>query len=661
MKFIQARDFKSNRSPAKLLVLTLAYWKYVKHQGVHGLVQWLFLAAMVFPVLAWSQDHIVERAYWSDVSGVATFEQARQATYEPYQGALKLGYSDSAEWVRLKINAVPEAQSRELVLRIRPVYLNLVTLFDPLELAKGHPPRHTGSTTPWDLTRTGSLHHSLVIPSNKEERYVWLRLQSASIHIMHVDALTPQEMLRSEQLIGMLYTALLALVMACFITMLVVFVLNKDMLNGLFLLRSFVIALYVGVFLGYHRFFFSEWLAPATLDMIFRAMTIFVQGFSWLAELRFLKENRMGKWPEIFLSSLGLVYAVIVMLFVSGHVQSALMINRYMLIIIPFGSLWGALSIQSDDVATKELSWHYLPKKIILVYYGLIFFLMLIIVLPAKKDVDGSMVAIYGVLMYGVIVSVLITVLLAYRAIRFENQRRLVIKNLNFAEEKLAVQQIQREDQNRLLGMLMHEFKTPLAVIGMALHDLPGSEENRAHFVNRAIQNMKSVLDRCLQISRLDNQQFKLRDETVNLSSQVGQWLQVHESEFGFQCARNQIAPNIVLSCDLQCLGIVVNNLLENAFKYSGPSQEVRVSLNSAVHADGRCGCLLSVANRPDLGWPDREKIFTKYYRSSSAQRISGSGLGLYLSHNLAALMHGDLHYAPDHEWVRFSLWLPIV
>jgi signal transduction histidine kinase len=116
----------------------------------------------------------------------------------------------------------------------------------------------------------------------------------------------------------------------------------------------------------------------------------------------------------------------------------------------------------------------------------------------------------------------------------------------------------------------------------------------------------------------------------------------------------------MVLSCDLQCLGIVVNNLLENAFKYSGTTQEVRISLNAATHADGRSGCLLSVSNRPTLGWPDRAKVFTKYYRSSRAQRISGSGLGLYLSHNLAALMQGDLRYEPDHEWVRFNLWLPL-
>jgi signal transduction histidine kinase len=195
----------------------------------------------------------------------------------------------------------------------------------------------------------------------------------------------------------------------------------------------------------------------------------------------------------------------------------------------------------------------------------------------------------------------------------------------------------------------------------MALHDLPSAEVNRVHFVNRAIQNMKSVLDRCVQISRLDDHQFKLNCETVNLSSQVGKWLQDVESEFGFLSTRNPMDPDMVLSCDLQCLGIVVNNLLENAFKYSGPTKEVRISLNTAIHADGRSGCLLSVANRPTLGWPDREKIFTKYYRSSSAQRISGSGLGLYLSHNLAALMHGDLHYEPDEEWVRFSLWLPIV
>jgi len=645
---------------SKLNALDIYPWILKELTGLHWLAQWLIFAAFVFPLAAQSQDRIMERAYWSDVTASATFEQAKQATFEPYQGALKLGYSDSVEWVRLKVAPVPEDQARELVLRIRPVYLNFITLFDPLELAQGRAPTHTGSKTHWDLTQLGSLHHSLVITTSREERYVWLRLESSSIHILHVDALTPKEMLRSEQLIGMLYTSLLALVAACFVTMLIVFFFTKDILNGLFLLRSIVFVFYVGSYLGYHRFLFSEWLAPEMLDVISRCLSIFATGFSLLAEFRFLKENGMGKWPTIFLGSLGLVYGYIAMLFVGGQIQSALLINRYMVIAITFGTFWGALSIKSHDLVTPDASWNYLPKKIILAYYGLIFLLMSIIVLPSKTDVGGPVVAIYGVLVYGIIVSLMITVLLTYRAIRFETQRRLVTKNLSFAEEQLAAQQIQREDQHRLLAMLMHELKTPLAVIGMALHDLPSTEVNRAHFVNRAIQNMKSVLDRCVQISRLDDHQFKLNCETVNLASQVGTWLQDFESEFGFLSARNPMDPDIVLSCDLQCLGIVVNNLLENAFKYSGPSQEVRIFLSAANHVDGRSGCLLSVSNRPTLGWPDREKIFTKYYRSSGAQRISGSGLGLYLSHNLAALMHGDLHYEPDEEWVRFSLWLPL-
>ena len=109
------------------------------------------------------------------------------------------------------------------------------------------------------------------------------------------------------------------------------------------------------------------------------------------------------------------------------------MINRYMLITITFGSFWGALSIKTNALANQELGWNYLPKNIIVAYYGLIFFLMMIIVLPSRTDIGGPVVAIYGVLVYGIIVSVMITVLLTYRALRFETQRRLTIKNLIFA------------------------------------------------------------------------------------------------------------------------------------------------------------------------------------------------------------------------------------
>ena len=89
-------------------------------------------------------------------------------------------------------------------------------------------------------------------------------------------------------------------------------------------------------------------------------------------------------------------------------------------------------------------------------------------------------------------------------------------------------------------------------------------------------------------------------------------------------------------------LTIVLSNLIDNACKYSAPNTPIQVSLELETK-DGRDGCLWTICNQVgQAGFPDPEKVFTKYYRSPHARRQSGSGLGLYLVKRLITLFQGD-------------------
>lgn len=69
----------------------------------------------------------------------------------------------------------------------------------------------------------------------------------------------------------------------------------------------------------------------------------------------------------------------------------------------------------------------------------------------------------------------------------------------------------------------------------------------------------------------------------------------------------------------------------------------------------------MRVRNTPGLaGWPDEARLFEKYYRSTGAQRDSGSGLGLFLSRQLAQSLGGSLDYTPGPHHVEFTLWIPL-
>jgi signal transduction histidine kinase len=105
---------------------------------------------------------------------------------------------------------------------------------------------------------------------------------------------------------------------------------------------------------------------------------------------------------------------------------------------------------------------------------------------------------------------------------------------------------------------------------------------------------------------------------------------------------------------------IIASNLIENALKYGDPQQPVGVTLQPQPHADGSSGWSLQVCNAPGAaGLPDADKVFAKYYRSAAAQRQSGTGLGLFLSHNLAQQIGAELRYQPTDTHICFELWLP--
>ena len=112
------------------------------------------------------------------------------------------------------------------------------------------------------------------------------------------------------------------------------------------------------------------------------------------------------------------------------------------------------------------------------------------------------------------------------------------------------------------------------------------------------------------------------------------------------------------METDLQCVHIICSNLIENALKYGDPQRPIDVSLE--VRSDGPSAVCLQVRNAPGkAGLPDADQVFTKYYRSPAAQRQSGTGLGLFLSHNLAQQIGAQLRYIPSDTSICFELWLP--
>ena len=117
----------------------------------------LWLTCVCLASTAWASEHITARSYWEDATGQATLEVAQSKTFTPYQGVLSRGYTPAAIWIRLDIAPPANAQANDaLVLRIRPVFLDEIILFDPLDTSGKN--RKAGDTADWRVCRQERGH-----------------------------------------------------------------------------------------------------------------------------------------------------------------------------------------------------------------------------------------------------------------------------------------------------------------------------------------------------------------------------------------------------------------------------------------------------------------------------------------------------------------------
>ena len=115
--------------------------------------------------------------------------------------------------------------------------------------------------------------------------------------------------------------------------------------------------------------------------------------------------------------------------------------------------------------------------------------------------------------------------------------------------------------------------------------------------------------------------------------------------------------PQIMI--DAEKIKLVVQNLIDNAIKYSLPNGNVLISLVS----DGKNVEFKAVDFGVGIPKNQQSKVFAKFYRSEDAEKIdpNGTGLGLFLTNNIVKA-HGGKIWFESEEGVGTSFYfsLPI-
>jgi K+-sensing histidine kinase KdpD len=172
---------------------------------------------------------------------------------------------------------------------------------------------------------------------------------------------------------------------------------------------------------------------------------------------------------------------------------------------------------------------------------------------------------------------------------------------------------------------------------------------------------MQSIIDRCVDTERLESGGYQVQPQALNLVNLVNLVKLAIVAHPGCPVSLEAAAHLPVVNADAQLLQIILNNLIDNACKYSQDNSPIGLKIAEKSLPNHGRGIQLEITNLPGrAGFPDEHQLFAKYYRSAGATSQSGSGLGLFLAHKLAIGMGAQLSYTADTPFVKFSLWLPV-
>ena len=247
-------------------------------------------------------------------------------------------------------------------------------------------------------------------------------------------------------------------------------------------------------------------------------------------------------------------------------------------------------------------------------------------------------------------------------------------RSLITAQEQQTREQSQLQaTRNALLAAISHDYRTPLATImgaASALHDqadrLNVDQRRRlAGGIVEEAERLSRLTDNTLQLARLDAPSVQLKRDWESAEEIVGAVLRRARRRPDGARVKAWVEPELpLLWCDALLVSQLLDNLLDNALKYSPDGSVVELQVQ---RRDGQV--CLSVCDRgPGIAPVWQERVFEVFQRGDEASRTAsleasrqGAGVGLAVCRAIARAHGGELQLkARAHGGCCFDCLLPL-
>ncbi len=238
-------------------------------------------------------------------------------------------------------------------------------------------------------------------------------------------------------------------------------------------------------------------------------------------------------------------------------------------------------------------------------------------------------------------------------------------ENINKVSDGIALAVEERMKSERfkteLITNVSHDIKTPLTSI-INYVDLIKKEEVQDEtlqeyidVLDRQSSRLKKLIEDLMEASKASTGNLTVNMEDCDVEVLLTQLI----GEFEEKLAANQLEvvvqkPEhpVIVSADGRHMWRVLDNLLNNACKYSLPGTRVYVSL---VQIGNEATIIFKNISKAALNIPS-EELMERFVRGDSSRNTEGSGLGLSIAQSLTELMKGSMKLEIDGDLFKVTL-----
>jgi len=223
----------------------------------------------------------------------------------------------------------------------------------------------------------------------------------------------------------------------------------------------------------------------------------------------------------------------------------------------------------------------------------------------------------------------------------------LIIVGASFVYRATRKRILLSQQQQNFMMAVTHELKTPIAIAKLNLETLQKralDEAQQQKLMANALQEtnrLDALTNNILVTSQLETGTYRINRQALNLTDLVENCVRDFKNHFARRSITLKAEENILTEGETMLLQMLLNNLLDNALKYSPKESVIAVELRKK-----QGNAILTVADEGEgIADEEKKKIFEKFYRVGSevTRKAKGTGLGLYLCRKIAKDHNGSI------------------